>query len=93
MRSSIIKQLLIKILLFLFLVSSTLSAVHIHHDDDHEEGCEVCVVINNFQSGDIPDSTVEIASLECSFDEIVQYESNVSKHLPLGYHSTAPPSF
>ena len=93
MKENSIKYLFIKTLLFLFLVSSSLSASHIHHDDaDHEAECEVCIVINNFYSGDTPKSTVEIASLECTFDEIVQYESYALKHLPLGYYSTAPPS-
>lgn len=87
-----IKHFLIKILLLLFLASSTLTASHIHHDDvDHDEGCEVCVVINNFHSGDIPHSAVEILSLEYSYDEITQYANYPLKHLPLGYCSTAPP--
>ncbi|MBT8349357.1 MAG: hypothetical protein HKP62_07935 [Sulfurovum sp.] len=90
---SIIRHFLIKILLLLFLSTSYLSASHIHHDDvDHEEGCEVCVVINNFHSGDIPHSTVEILSIGYSYDEISQYDNYQLGHLPLGYYSTAPPA-
>ncbi len=92
-KENIIKHFLIKILILLFLGTSYLTASHIHHDDvDHDEGCEVCVVINNFHSGDIPHSTVEIPSVEYSYDEIAQYDNYPLKHLPLGYCSTAPPA-
>jgi len=92
-KERIIKHFLIKILLLLFLGTSYLTATHIHFDElEHEEGCEVCVVINNFHGGDISHAKVEIPSLSCNYDEIVFCESYTFTHLPLGYYSTAPPA-
>ena len=94
LRSSIIKHFLLKTLLLLFLGTSYLTATHIHHDDlDHEEGCEVCVMVNNFHSADIPHATIDIASVEWYFDDIVLYENYPVKHTPKGFYSTAPPSY
>ena len=87
-----IKYLFIKILLFLFLVSSSLSASHIHHDDaDHEAECEVCIVLNNFHSADLPSSTVTIPELGHFFDAIMLPENYRLTHHSKGYYSTAPP--
>jgi len=91
---NIIKHFFIKILLLLFLTSSTLTASHIHHDDlDHEEGCEVCVLVHNFHGVDLPHSTIEISSVEYSDDETAFHEYYFLKYTFKGYYSTAPPRY
>ncbi len=87
------KHFLLKTLLFLFLGTSYLSATHIHHDElDHKDGCEVCVVVNNFHSADIPNATMDIPLVEYAYDEIrLCYISPVT-HIYKGFYSTAPPS-
>ncbi len=81
-------------LLLLFLVTSYLTATHIHHDDkSHEDGCEVCIVIHNFHSADIPNSTINIPFIPYIYDEIKIYHSSPVTYINKGYYSTAPPSY
>ena len=70
-----------------------MGAVHIHHDcEDHSDACEVCVIVKNFHSADIPHLTIDIPSVEWHVDDIVLYENYLLKHTHKGFCSTAPPS-
>ncbi|WP_415406174.1 hypothetical protein ACLHDG_10435 [Sulfurovum sp. CS9] len=60
---------------------------------DHEDGCEVCVVVNNFHSADIPNSVIDIHSLEYAHDEIKLHHTSPVTHICKGFYSTAPPSY
>jgi len=65
-----------------------------HHEcDEHADACDICVLVNNFHSADIPHSTIDIASVEWYFDDIVPHENYPLKHTLKGFHSTAPPSY
>ena len=65
-----------------------------HHDDlDHEDGCDVCVVVNNFHSADIPHSTIDIPSVEYVYAEIKLHHISPVTHIYKGFYSTAPPSY
>ena len=83
-----------KIVLFLFFVSNTIASSHIHHhDSEHDHECEVCVIVNNFHSADVPPSAVVIASAAYSFYEVPLEHNYFFKHTLKGYYSTAPPSY
>ncbi len=87
-----IKYFLLKTLLLLFLGTSYLTATHIHHDDlDHEDGCEVCIVVKNFHSADIPHSDIDISLVEYTYDEIKLYHISPVTDICKGFYSTAPP--
>ncbi len=87
-----ISNILFKIVIFLFLSTSYLSAIHIHHDSDkHKNKCEVCIVINNFLSADIPNNNIYSIVFEHNyFYEKILKESNII-YINKGYFSTAPP--
>lgn len=87
------RQLLMKIFLLLFLVSNTVAASHIHHDDpDHGQECEICVIVNHFHSADVPHSAADIVLIAYGFDEITLQHDDLVKLALKGYCSTAPPS-
>ena len=58
---------------------------------DKGDGCEVCIVVKNFQSSDVPSFGVELALLEPyvldTLAPLVVEAFTVNK----GYNSTAPP--
>ncbi len=64
-----------------------------HHEcDEHSDTCEVCIVVNNFHSADLPNSTIEIPSVEYTHDEIKLHHISPVTHIYKGFYSTAPPS-
>jgi hypothetical protein len=86
------RHFFIKIFLFLFLASNTVAASHIHHDDpDHGQECEICLIVNNFHSADVPHSAVDISMIAYGFDETALQHDHVLKLTLKGYYSTAPP--
>ncbi len=88
-----INNFLFKIIIFLFLGTSYLSAVHVHHEhDEHSNVCEVCIVVNNFQSADTPNNSVYITLFKQNYFYLkIAKISNIS-YINKGYYSTAPPS-
>ena len=65
-----------------------------HHEcDEHADACEVCIVVNNFHSADIPDSTIDIPLVEYAYDEIRLHHISPVTHVRKGFCSTAPPSY
>jgi hypothetical protein len=92
-KDSTIKRFIVKSLLFFYLLSSYLHAVHIHSSHEaHGENCKVCVVAKTFKSADIPSSPVEI--LQTSFRQtyVSTLRPAVITAPDKGYFSTAPPS-
>jgi len=65
------------------------------HNNDlgHEDGCDICVVVHNFHSADIPPATIELPLVECHFCPIVLHDNYPPKHSDKGFYSTAPPAY
>ena len=60
---------------------------------DKTDKCEVCIVLKNFQSADIPLLAIEISSLDFYFTPISPNDYNITTYLNKGYYSTAPPRY
>jgi len=89
-----LKHLLLSTLLFLFLSSSYVSATHMHSTDSHhQDNCDICVIINNFHSGDISLLSFVIDAIEYNYECIQLNESFYIYQIFKGFNSTAPPSF
>jgi len=65
-----------------------------HHEcDEHADACEVCVIVNNFHSADIPDSQIHIAFLEYTYFSYAHFNATIPYKIQKGFYSTAPPSY
>jgi len=63
-----------------------------HHDcEDHSDACEVCVIVKNFHSADIPYAPIIIPPFEYAHDEIRGHHISPVTHISKGFYSTAPP--
>jgi len=62
------------------------------HTDKADE-CQVCIVVKNFQSADVPSLAIEVASLDFYFTALVPKPFDVIVYLDKGYYSTAPPRY
>jgi hypothetical protein len=49
-------------------------------------------MVNNFNSADIPNSTIDIPSVEYAYDEIKLHHISPVTRIYKGFYSTAPPS-
>jgi len=88
------KHFLLSIILFLFLSSSYASATHIHdYDSNHQDNCDICIVINSLHSGDLSSISVTIDSIEYAYENIRFYQHLFIQQILKGFNSTAPPSF
>lgn len=66
--------------------------MHIHLDElHHVDDCEICVIIQNFNSADIPALQIEIASLEYTHCKCFYVNAYIPYKIQKGFHSTAPP--
>ena len=76
------------------MLSSFLSATHIHSDEHlAHNNCKICIVVKNLHSGDTPDS-VTLSTIE----SIYHQEIALSYSLPVqvvekGFDAQAPPRF
>jgi len=92
-KDSTIKRFIVKSLLFFYLLSSYLHAVHIHSSHEtHGENCKVCVVAKTFKSADIPSSPFEITQFSTHLKYANALYLAVWATPDKGYFSTAPPS-
>jgi len=65
-----------------------------HHEcEDHADACEVCVIVKNFHSADMPDAHITISSFEYTHDEIRLHHVSPVTHIYKGFYSTAPPLY
>ncbi|MEA1952887.1 MAG: hypothetical protein U9O24_00655 [Campylobacterota bacterium] len=88
------KHFLYQIVLLLFLGSSYITVTHIHHhDSNHHDDCEVCILISNFHSADISLSCIVIPFIEFSYEKVKHYQSFFIRKISKGFNSTAPPFF
>jgi len=88
-----IKRFIVKTLLFFYLLSSYLHAVHIHSSHEaHGKNCKVCVVAKTFKSANIPSAPFEITQFSPHRKYANALYLAVSTKPDKGYFSTAPPS-
>ena len=84
-------RFLVKILVVFYLLSSYLSATHIHQDSsDTQEKCPICIFVKNFQSGDVVIALVLLlifTPLFTRFFNTLMRRREVLK----GFNSQAPP--
>ena len=85
---------IMRMLILFYLLSSFLSATHIHYDNDAvNDECQICIVVNNFNSADIPE-THTLASITFTIRAIVNDEIHIfSTTIYRGFYSQAPPLF
>ena len=87
------QTVIIRLLLFFYLASSSLSAAHIHHDDISHVDCKVCPIVKNIDSADTP-SCDTIASLPLYHDRNIFTTESIFVYTQLkGFHAQAPPMF
>jgi len=87
-----LKILIVRFLLFFYLTSSYLSAIHIHNNAlKSNSECKVCIVVKNLSSGDTP--TNQLYNLACDgcYEPIVFYIKSVQKTILKGFNANAPP--
>jgi hypothetical protein len=84
--------IVIRLLLFFYLTSSYLSAIHIHSSVQHSHpDCKVCILVKNLNSSDTPNSTTEIAECNNCYEFLSFQESIIGRILLKGFNSQAPP--
>ena len=65
-----------------------------HHDhESHSDTCEVCVVVKNFNSSDIPKFGIELSTFTNLYEINYLLYHYIDTTVLKGYHSTAPPLF
>ncbi len=63
-----------------------------HHEcEDHTDTCEMCVIVKNFHSADIPDAHITISPFEYAHNDIELHYITPVTHIYKGFYSTAPP--
>jgi len=84
----------VRMLLFLYLFSSFVSATHIHHDalESHVD-CKVCLVVKNLHSADVPSSYTFENKLPYYLTVLVFQNTCYDSQVIKGYNAHAPPSF
>ena len=91
-RRDIMKQLIVKLLIFFYISFSFVSATHIHHDaEEHFDTCKICVIVKAYSDVDTPfDSIV----LEYNFTSyLLKSFTSISINILnlKGFYSHAPP--
>ena len=89
-----IRVAIVRLLLFFYLTSSYLSAIHIHSDAlEQPNECKVCLVVKNLHSGDA--STVSLDNLGCwyCYEPLIFENFYTSPYLLKGFNANAPPYF
>ncbi len=86
------KHFFFYIIVFLILNSSYISATHIHdYDLNHQDNCDICVVINTLHSGDLSHIFIIIDSIEYAYENVRFYQYLFIQKILKGFNSTAPP--
>lgn len=88
------RQLFLKLLLFIYLSTSFLGAMHIHHDgEEHFDDCQICVIVATLFDVDVPTDFVEIVCSSCVYI-FESFDFDVLSVIRLkGFCSHAPPIF
>ena len=87
-----LKILIVRCLLFFYLSSSYLSAIHFHNKTFNPNSeCKICIIVKNLNSGDgsaiASDSLFYIFNYEAIFFKIKRVQENILK----GFNANAPP--
>jgi len=85
--------MIIRLLLFFYLTSSYLGAIHIHYDGLKSVDCKVHILVKNLNSADMPDNSFELLSCESCFELIIFSIIDVVQLLSKGFDAQAPPYF
>jgi len=87
------KIVFIRFLLFFYLTSSYLSAIHIHTDTlKSNSHCKVCIVVKNLHSGDAPIVFADDLACDGCYEPIAFHIKSVEKTILKGFNANAPPS-
>jgi len=87
------QTIMIRILLFFYLASSSLSATHIHHDGISHADCKVCPIVKNIDSADTPSLDITLVISLYHDRDIFTTESVFVYTYLKGFHAQAPPVF
>jgi len=88
------QSIVIKLLLFIYLTSTYLSATHIHHKVlNSSSECKVHILVKNLNSADALNISFELLICEGCFESIVFYSNYFVQPLIKGFNAQAPPYF
>jgi hypothetical protein len=88
------QSIVVKLLLFVYLTSTYLSATHIHHKDlESSSKCKVHILVKNLNSADALDSSFDLLMCEGCFEPILFYNNFFIQPLIKGFNAQAPPYF
>ena len=88
-----IKNIVINLVLFFYIISSFLSAMHTDHQalEEHND-CKVCIVIKNLHSSNNPN--LEVNNIDYKYyHQFISTTKKIflNKIVSKGFYSTAPP--
>jgi len=83
--------MIIKLLLFLYLTSSYLGAVHIHNNALDSIDCKIHILVKNLNSGDSSNNFFELFGCEGCFESILFFNSYYIYKVIKGFNAQAPP--
>jgi len=87
-----IQIIIVRLLLFFYLTSSYLSAIHIHKERlKPPADCKVCIVIKNLHGKDLaPQNSIDID--ENNYYQLIDFQQQIRRALLLkGFDANAPP--
>jgi hypothetical protein len=89
-----LQRFVVQLLLFFYLTSSYLSAIHIHANDvEHPSDCKICIVVKDFHVGTAPNLNTSCLTCNCYY-EIVSFKNPlINTTILKGFNANAPPSF
>jgi hypothetical protein len=89
-----VSQFIIHIILFIYLTSSYLSAIHTDHQALEEHGdCKVCIIIKNLHNSDTPNLHIDDFIYNCYYQAIYFEDILLIDRVEKGFNSNAPPPF
>jgi len=89
-----IKVIIVRTILFFYLISSYWSITHIHeYGVTQQNDCKICLVIKNIHGGETPDTLLNNFSFYYSYQPILFKYYNLTSALVKGFDANAPPYF
>ena len=86
-------RLFSKVLIFFYLVSTHLTATHIHHDHHEHSDCKICHVAQNIDAADIDMTATQYIIVGINYLSSIYHDTYDVIELLKGYHAQAPPSY
>jgi len=87
------KYIFVRLLLFFYLTSTYLGAIHIHHDALESDNCKVHTLVKNLNSGDMFSGPIDLLDCVGCFESIVFNYDYFIKTIIKGFDAHAPPLF